>query len=251
MKLATTHRLVLLAAVAMVAAFAAPSFAAPSKDSGGQMVDEGVFGVMVQGKRIASETFSIHQDSAGSLIKSEFKAELGTDASQQSSELELAANGDLRKYAWRETQPEKADFTVVPAKDFLLEKYSVSAQEKEGEQPFLLPNSTSMLDDYSFVQREVLAWRYLASGCKQEKGQVACPLHQKTLFGTLNPHSRSSLSVGIEYAGREQVTIRGTPRELIRLNLTSDAGDWSLWLDDQFKLQRIVVVGDNIEVVRD
>ena len=30
-----------------------------------------------------------------------------------------------------------------------------------------------------------------------------------------------------------------------------DAGDWSMWLDDQFKLVRILVASDNTEVVRD
>jgi hypothetical protein len=39
--------------------------------------------------------------------------------------------------------------------------------------------------------------------------------------------------------------------ELNHFLLKSDAGDWSLWLDDQFKLQRILVPGDNTEVLRD
>ena len=33
--------------------------------------------------------------------------------------------------------------------------------------------------------------------------------------------------------------------------LRSEGGDWTLWLDDQFKLQRILVASDNTEVVRD
>jgi hypothetical protein len=57
--------------------------------------------------------------------------------------------------------------------------------------------------------------------------------------------------VSLEFAGREKMTILGVEKELIRLNLKSDAGDWALWLDDQLKLQRIIVPGENIEVVRD
>jgi hypothetical protein len=33
--------------------------------------------------------------------------------------------------------------------------------------------------------------------------------------------------------------------------LRSEGGDWTLWLDDQFKLQRVLVTGDNTEVIRD
>jgi len=225
--------------------------ASSSSDSSTQAVDSGSFAVIINGKRVATEKFSIQQNSGGSVITSEFDADGNGDAAAQSSELQLTPAGELRKYAWREIRPGKAQFTVYPTNDFLMERYSSSPQEKEIEQPFLLPNSTSMLDDYSFVQREILAWRYLASGCRQDKGQLACPLHQKTMFGSLNPHARNSMSVSIEYAGREKVTIHGGERELIRLDLKSDAGDWALWLDDQFKLQRIVVPGENIEVVRD
>lgn len=226
------------------------SIYASSKDSA-QAVDSGSFAVMVDNKRVATETFSIHQESGGSIIHSEFKAEQGGNGAAQSSDYELTPNGELKKYAWKEVRPGKAQFTVVPEKDFLMERYTASPQEKEGQQPFLLPNSTSVLDDYSYVQREVLAWKYLASGCRQEKGIVECPLHQKTMYGTLNPHTRSSAPISMEYAGREKVTVHGVERELIRLDLKSEAGDWALWLDDQFKLLRIVVPGENVEVVRD
>jgi len=114
-----------------------------------------------------------------------------------------------------------------------------------------LPASTNLLDDYSFVQREVLAWRYLATTCKQEKGQLSCPLKQGSQMGTLNPHARTSMPVTVQFSGREKTAIRGTERELIRLDLKSDAGDWTLWLDDQLKLQRILDPTDNTEVVRD
>ncbi len=225
-------------------------FSTPFKDSAAQ-IDSGAFAVIINGKRAATETFSIQQDAAGSVIKSEFKAEQGEAASEQTSEMDITANGELRKYSWKEIHPGSAHFTVAPTNEFLMERYAANSQEKEAEQPFLLPNATIMLDDYSFVQREVLAWKYLATGCHQDKGQLSCPLHQKVMFGSLNPHARSSAPVNVEFAGREKVTIRGTERELIRLNIISDSGTWALWLDDQFKLQRIVVPGENIEVLRD
>ena len=39
--------------------------------------------------------------------------------------------------------------------------------------------------------------------------------------------------------------------DLIRLNLRTESGDWLLWLDNTYKLVRIVVAGENTEVVRD
>jgi hypothetical protein len=55
----------------------------------------------------------------------------------------------------------------------------------------------------------------------------------------------------MEFSGNEKLAIRGTERELSRYVLKSDSGDWSLWLDDHNKLVRILVAGDNTEVVRD
>jgi hypothetical protein len=237
----------------------APASAAPAKDkdkdkpkpAGPQMVDSGTFGLFINGQRMATETFSIQQSLSGSLVKSNFKAEKGAQSAEQSSEWEMTPSGDLRSYSWKETLPGKAQATVVPNDTFLVERSTENPQGKEHEQPFLLPLSTSMFDDYAFVQREVLAWRYLATGCRQNQGRIECQLHQKTQFGVLNPNARASLSVSLEYAGREKVTIRGAEQELIRLNLTSESGDWAMWLNDQFKVMRMVAAGSNTEVIRD
>jgi hypothetical protein len=222
-----------------------------TKAPAAQMVDSGSFGVYMGGRRVATETFSILQDSNGSSITSEFKSEAGSDKAVQSSDLELAADGNLRKYEWHETSPGQSQASVVPNEGFLTERFSKTPQEKPHEQPFLLPASTSMLDDYFFIQREVLAWRYLATSCKTENGQVQCPLKQGAQLGTLNSHARASMPVTVQYSGRERVPIHGVERELIRLDLKSDAGDWSFWLDDQFKLQRILDPTENTEVIRD
>jgi hypothetical protein len=216
-----------------------------------QMVDSGAFGVFMNGRRVATETFSIHQSSGGSSVVSEFKSEAGADKAEQTSEWQMAANSELKKYEWKEVSPGQSQAVVLPNQDFLIERFKNRPQDKEQEQPFLLPASSSLLDDYFFVQREVLAWKYLATSCKQDKGALQCPLKQAVQFGALNPHARASMSVTIEFAGREKVTIRGAERELNRLDLKSESGNWALWLDDQFKLQRILLLSDNTEVVRD
>ena len=229
------------------------SAAARGKDKetqpAGQGVDSGSFGVFMGGQRAATETFSILQKNAGSVITSEFKSEQGMNRALQSAELQLTPTGEIVKYEWKETLPEKVEAVVLPNDEFLIERTTTNPSDKPAEQPFLLPASTSILDDYSFVQREVLLWKYLAMSCRQDKGVLACPLKQRTQFGTLNPHGR--MPVSVEFSGRESLTIRGVQRELSRFELKSDAGDWSLWLDDQFKLIRIVIPDESTEVVRD
>jgi hypothetical protein len=230
--------------------------AAPTKDKqkqedAGQSVDSGSFGVFMNGHRVATETFSIQQDGKGSLVTSEFKSEQGLDKALQSSELQLDSNGEIRRYEWKETLPEKITATVTPNDQFLNEQVSSVPGEKPLDQPFLLPASTSILDDYFLVHREVLLWKYLATGCHQEKGQLQCPMRERAQFGTLNPHSRSSAPVTVEFSGKEKVTLRGAERELNRFDLKGDAGDWAFWMDDQFKLVRIVIADENTEVLRD
>jgi hypothetical protein len=219
------------------------------KPASGNNVDSGAFGVFTSGSRVATETFSIRQSAEGSIISSQFKSAQGEQSAEQSSELQLTPAAELRRYEWKEVAPEKMTVSVVPSETFLLERYT-EANNKTHDQNFLLPASTSILDDYFFVQREVLMWKYLASACKKDKGPLSCPLHQKVQFGTLNPHARSSLLVSIEFAGREKLNLHGTENEFSKFVLSSDAGDWAFWLDDQLKLVRLLNT-TGTEIVRD
>jgi hypothetical protein len=228
---------------------------AKDKDTGkiaaSQMVDSGSFGVFMNGRRVGTETFSIKQGPKGSSVVSEFKADNGTQAAMQNSDLQLNAAGELEKYDWKEISPGKVEAVVLPNDNFLMEKVTVNPGDKPQDQPFMLPTSTSVLDDYFFVQREVLIWKYLAIGCRQNSGQVQCVANQKTQFGTLNPHQRSSSAVSVEFSGKEKIAVRGTDRDLSKFTLKTEAGDWSLWLDDQFKVVRMLIASDNTEVLRD
>lgn len=214
----------------------------------GQHVDSGSFGVFMNGHRVGTETFSITQNSNGSVIQSEFKTEGSPDQTAQSSEMQLTAAGDIRRYDWKELSPGKGQSVVVPNDQFLTQKWSAGPQEKQQEQPYLLPASTKILDDYFFVHREVLAWKYLATVCSREKEGLRCPRAQ---FGTMNPHQHSSATASMEYLGPDKVTVHGTEQKLDKLELKSEAGSWLLWLDDQFKLVRISIPGERTEVVRD
>ena len=251
MKLSYRLLAFMMALVWGIAASAAPMPKEKEKEHEGKNIDSGSFGVFQNGHRVGTETFSIYQTGNGSVIQSEFKTENSPTSAVQTSEMHLTASGEIRRYEWKELSPEKAESVVLPNSDFLTQKWSAGPNEKEGEQPYLLPASTSILDDYFFIHREVLAWKFLSAACKQEKGQVQCPLKQRAQFGTMNPHQHSSAQLGAEFLGREKVSLKSGQQDLLKLELKNDSGTWQLWLDDQYKVMRMSVVGEHTEVVRD
>lgn len=242
------------AASSLASAAPMPKEKDKEKEHEGQNVDSGSFGVFQNGHRVGTETFSIYQTNGGSVIQSEFKTENGPTDAAQTSEMQLTPTGEIRRYEWKELSPGKATSVVLPNSDFLTQKWKTGPEEKEQEHPYLLPASTSILDDYFFVHRELLAWKFLAAACKQEKGQATqCPLKQRTQFGTLNPHQHASAPLGAEFLGREKVTLKNGERDLFKLEFKTEAGTWQLWVDDQdhFKVMRMSIVGENTVVERD
>ena len=214
-----------------------------------QAVDSGAFTILVKGQPVATESFSVQQRSSGSTIKSEIKDSAGT---AQNSELQLTGTGELVRYEWHEVSPGKSQLVLVPNDQFLKETTTNNPGEKPAEAPFLLPASTAVLDNNFFIHREVLAWRYLAANCKPLADKMQCATTPAD-FGAIVPQDHSSMRVGLELKGKETVPVHGTQRELMRLNLKSDTGDWTMWLDDadHFKLVRILIAADSTEVVRD
>jgi hypothetical protein len=224
-----------------------------AKTSAADMVDSGSFGVYSTGHRVATETFSIKQGPDGSIVSSVFKSAQGEQKAEQSSELQLTPSVDLRVYQWKEMSPEKTVATVTPNDNFLIERFGApdDKQGKQHDQNFLLPASTLILDDYVFVHREVLAWKYLALSCRKgDNGLFQCPKKQAVQFGTLNPHERTSMSVSIEFIDRDKISFRGAEHEFSKFILKTEAGDWAFWLDDQFKLVRLLN-DSGTEVLRD
>jgi hypothetical protein len=245
--------LTLLRAVAFVVACALPLFAADKTDKSKasvQTVDTGSFGVFVKGRRVLTETFTIQQSNGTSTIHSHLKEAGGsTPPTDQKSALEIGENGGLLRYEW--SQAGGGSLVVLPNNEFLIEKITASTSAKAAEQPFLMPNTSAILDNNFFVLREVLAWRYLATAlCRGESDKRQCEPQE---FGALVPQDRTSIRVKMALTGKEKVTIRGAERELLRVNLTGEGFEWALWLDehDQFKLMRIAIPADNTEVVRD
>lgn len=218
------------------------------KPAGPQTVDAGSFGVFVRGQRVLTETFSVRQENGISSVKSRLQETGNSSAAGQSSELEMTSSGELVRYEWSSGG---GSLVVTPKDEFLLERITASATSKPAEQPFLMPNTSAILDNNFFIHREVLAWRYLATNCQTDSGTLKCKPSDE--YGVLVPQDRTSMRVRMELVGQEKVTIRGTERELLRLNLKGESFSWALWLDDkdQFKLMRVLIADDNTEVVRD
>jgi hypothetical protein len=236
-------------AVLFIMAIAVAGFAADKKTAApaGKMVDSGSFGVFANGKRVATETFQIEQMPDSSVVRSEFKTADGKAV--QTAELVMAANGDLRRYTWNESSPGKASSVIEPQNQLLTQHFSSGPTDKPVDQPYILPASTVILDDYFFSHREVLVWRYLGGNCRPDATGV-CKL-PRAQFGALIPRQRTSMLVNVEYLGRETSNVHGEKRELNRFNLQSDGLDWGLWLDNDYKLIRVYIAADAIEVVRD
>ena len=224
---------------------------AAAKDAPASAVDSGSFGIFLNGKRTATEKFSVEQTSDGSLVTTDFKTEEATNAAHQTTELKLGPAGELRRYEFKELAPGAQQAVLEPNNEFLIQHSTMNPTEKPEEHPYILPASTSVLDDFVLIHREILAWRYLATGCRQNNGQVQCPVKQKTSMGVVIPKARTSMLISIEFLGRDTVQIHGQPRELNRFEMKSEGPDWQLWLDDSYKIVRMVVAEEGTEIVRD
>jgi len=228
------------------------AFAASKKDEVSRIIDSGSFGVFVNGQRVATENFQIHQKEGYSVATSELKMDDGSDAAQQ-AQLEILSNGDLRKYEWHELNPSKARAVVHPSDQFLIEQITPRPGDKPTELAFFAPASTMVLDDYFFSQREILLWRYIASTCGQPSpGKKTCQM-PKTRFGIFIPRQQTPSVITVEYKGPEKISIRGAERDLERFDLSMEGLNWSLWVDwaDSYKLQRILIAGEKTEIIRD
>ena len=229
-----------LVALVLLAGVNAP---AGEKDQS-KVVDSGSFGIFVSGRRVATETFQVTEKPEGSLVRSEVK--LADGSSSQTAELQLHPSGDLRRYEWRD---EKAVVVVELKNDFLVEQVTLGDASKPAEIPFLLSASTSVVDDNFFIHRQILAWKYLASGCAPGTVTADGCVYQRTQFGAIVPQQQRPQVISIEYAGKDKLP--GGERELRRFKLEVEGVEWALWLDEQHKMVRVLVAAQNIEVRRD
>jgi len=239
-----------LSLLLLALALAAPSPVCARPKAQGTTVDSGIFSILIDGRKVGTETFTIKQSSEASIASSEIKIDDGGSKARQTSEYRIGPKGELQHYEWHELTPERSEIVVEPQDEFLVE-HITNEKDKKFDQPFLLPVTTLVLDDFFFSQREIFTWRYLASICKPVNGVTQCA-SQKSQFGVIVPREHTSIVVSIEYIGREHIPIHGNELELSHYRITSDeTADWDLWFDSNQKLVRILIPATKTEVVRD
>ncbi|HUS19172.1 MAG TPA: hypothetical protein VMZ25_05945 [Terriglobales bacterium] len=215
------------------------------------VVDSGSFGIVVKGTRVATETFRIEQRGQSSFIVSEIKTDDATQATQ-TAELELAPNGTLKKYTWRETKPGDASLTVEPQDEqFLTLRIAETSAAPPKVTTHALSPSTSIIDDNFFSQMEVLAWKYMALGCRPGPNGVNECIWNELKLPTLNPHQQEPLLIAMTYVGEVKRNLKGTEHLFKTFKLTGESGEWSLWFNSENKLVRVVIAAENTEVLRD
>jgi hypothetical protein len=220
------------------------------KSSGSHLVDSGTFGIYVGGKRVGTETFRIEQSGDVGTVTADLKVNDGSSRAEQSSEMQVGRDGNLKSYKWHSTLPAKEESTIEPKDSFLVE-HVLPADQKKQDVPYILPLSTVILDDNFFSHRELLVWRYLATGCIPKDGLLACNPSQ---FGVLIPHQHTSGSVVMELLGREKVPMKGGERELNKIKMDADGVQWLLWTEDpenHYKVVKMAVAAINVEVLRE
>jgi hypothetical protein len=213
-----------------------------------KVVDSGSFGIFLNGKRVGTETFNIEQRADFSIATSQIKVDDGSVKADQTMEMQVSPKGELVSYSWRATVPQKEESTVEP-KDQLLVEHITPADQKKQDVPHVLPLSTVILDDNFFSQRELLVWRYLATGCLWKKGEA--PVCGPSHFGTLVPHQHTAGEAVMEFIGIEKLTIKGVEHDFNKIKLDSDGVLWMLWVSDDYKVIKMAVAANNVEVVRD
>lgn len=228
-----------------------------------KVVDSGTFGIFVAGKRIGTEKFKIEQGPEFGVVTAELKVSDGHGEAVQRTEMRVTPAGELRFYSWHSTSPEVEEASVEPQKELLIE-HVVFADQKKKDIPHMLTPTTVILDNNFFSQREVLLWRYLQTGCvwKEGQGRMCGP----SSYAVLVPQDHTSSNATLDYVGRGKVTVNGVEKVLDKVSLrlgdpkqvvmldgqaATEPGQWLLWVDDQFKIVKITIVGSNFEVVRD
>lgn len=237
---------ILLGTVSLLATFvAADDKAKPT------VVDSGSFGIMVKGARVATETFRVEQRGTSSVVVSELRTEDASKASQ-TAELEMAANGGLKRYTWKETKPGDATIVVEPQDEqFLSLRWSEGGTSAPKNTTMALTAATSIVDDNFFSQMQVLVWKYMAMGCRQTPdGQNECVWTPRKL-PTLNPHQQEPMLINIEYGQQQRFKLKGVEHSYKIFRLKGESTEWTLYFSDDNKLVRVLIPAESAEVVRD
>lgn len=221
---------------------------APAADA--KTADSGSFSILVRGKRVATETFRIEQRGPENVITSELKFDDGATKATQTAEMQIGSNGNLKRYAWKETSPSKMEVVVEPQDaDFLVAHVTDDKGTKDNVHP--LSAFTSIVDANFFSQLELLMWKFVAMGCQTTpNGLSQCDFKDKKL-PILYPRDQQSGMIGIEYAGKQKFRWKNKDTDCTTFKIVGEGVNYTVFLDNQSRLVRVLIPDDGTEVVRD
>lgn len=230
-----TFAFFLLIAVAWAADTKAPS-----------IVDSGSFAVLLQGRRVATENFTMQQSGSGNSVSSKLNFDNGRTTAQQQSELEIAGDGSLRKYVWQEIQPGKAKVTAEPQdKTFIVVKQTQSDTDagKDSTHP-LDVTVTSIVDDNFYSHVQVLLWRYMAMSCSQQSG---CREMKLPVFV---PHQQMAQLFTVNFVGNDTLRLKHGSVQAGKFRVQTEGGEMHVWMDG-VRMVRLAMPTSQVEVVRE
>jgi hypothetical protein len=217
--------------------------------SGSRVVDSGTFSILVDGHRVATETFRMEESPSVNTVTAQLKQEGG--AASQSVEMQITPAGDLKKYVWKETAPTRAQIIVEPQdKDFLVRHIIEDEKLPAKDTTHPVSSITPMLDDNYFSQMQVLLWKYMALGCQPgSAGQLTCNLPE-TRMPVFNPHQGESQLMTLRFLGTQKMKWKGQDKELILFSLKAEGAEVTAWMDG-YSLVRVLLPAEHTEVLRD
>ncbi|MBI2683605.1 MAG: hypothetical protein HYX26_10420 [Acidobacteriales bacterium] len=231
-------------------ALAPVKLTAEDRPAPGRVVDSGTFGIIVNGNRVATETFRMEQNAAVNVVTAQLKQEAG-GAATQTVEMQINANGELRKYVWKEAAPTKAQIVVEPQDhDFIVRRVSEDEKQPSKDTTHPVSASTPILDDNYYSQMEVLLWKYMAMGCQTNpQGGQDCNLLE-TRMPVFNPHQGESQLLTLKFLGTQRLKWKGQDKVMNLFSVKSEGTEAMVWLDG-YSLVRVLVPAEHTEVLRD
>ena len=214
----------------------------PDSAPASSLNDQGVFQILLTGRRIGSEKFAIQSTTDQTSAKAETQFEIEKEGKpvliKTSSDLVLNSQLAPLTYSWSMKSSQasslEADFRSKPARL----RYRTVTGEADERDFSLLPDIV-VIDNNVFHHFELLAERYrLTPGGKQ-------------VFRAFVPQDALPGELSVAGKGKEAVKIRGQSEELQHLVVTTDLAQIDLWLDGQRHLQRVLIGAAQLEAVRE
>lgn len=222
------------------------AFAGDQKTS--SIVDSGQLLVVADGKKVATESFTMQQSADGSSVTSRLTFDNGSTKAQQESELELGADGAIRKYTWQEKEPGKARLVAeAQEKSFIVVhmKENDVAAAKDSTHP-LDVSVTNIVDDNFYSHVQVLLWRYFAMSCGNPQ---QCRFVEQKL-PVFVPHQEMAQVFTITFEGTDTLRLKNGKTEVGKYRVQTEGGEMHVWMNGT-KMVKLLMPSASIEVTRE